>query len=291
MGFVICSLELENEGACLLRFHPLPWRTDISIPQAIILGVVQGLTEFLPVSSSAHLVFFQSLFELKEPPMFFDVMLHVGTLLAVVVYLRRDILNIIQGIRTKLTGEKGNEEGARLFLLVLLGTIPTGIIGLAFKDWFESLFSQPLTVGIMLLVTGSFLWFTRWAKKNGKKIMNMKVIDSILIGIAQGVAIIPGISRSGATISMGLFCGVDRELSGKFSFLLSIPAILGATFLESRKIDSSQEIWPVLIGALVAFGVGYFSLKILMRIIRIGKMAKFSYYCWVIGLLMIIFSM
>jgi undecaprenyl-diphosphatase len=242
------------------------------------------------VSSSGHLVFFQSLFELKEPPLFFDVMVHLGTLLAVVVYLRRDILDIIQGIRTRLAGEKGNEEGIRLFLLIVLGTVPTGIIGLVFKDWFESLFSQPLTVGIMLLVTGSFLWLTRRAKKNGKKIMKMKAIDSILIGIAQGVAIIPGISRSGATISMALFCGLDRELSGKFSFLLSIPAILGATFLESRKIDSSQEIWPVLIGALVAFGVGYFSLKILMRIIRIGKMANFSYYCWGIGLLMIIFS-
>lgn len=242
------------------------------------------------MSSSGHLVFFQSLFQLKEPPIFFDLMVHMGTLLAVVVYLRGDILKIVQGVGATLRRENKAPDGARLFLWIIVASIPTGLMGILFKDWFESLFSRPVTVGIMLLVTGSFLWLTRWVPGKERKIMNMGVIDSLLIGVAQGIAIIPGISRSGATISTGLFCGLDRELAGKFSFLLSIPAILGATLLEFDKIGSIQEIWPVLAGTFIAFGVGYFSLKILMRIIRIGKMADFSYYCWGIGVLMIIFS-
>ncbi len=140
----------------------------------------------------------------------------------------------------------------------------------------------------MLLITGLLLWLTRWAKRDGRKIAEMRWVDSILIGIAQGMAIIPGISRSGATISAGLFCGLDRELSAKFSFLLSIPAILGATILEFRKINSFQEIWTLLIGTAIAFGVGIVFLTFLIKINKIGKISNFSYYCWIIGISIII---
>jgi undecaprenyl-diphosphatase len=141
----------------------------------------------------------------------------------------------------------------------------------------------------MLLVTGGLLWLTRWVKREGRPLEKMKWPDAILIGIAQGISIIPGISRSGATISTGLFCGLDRELAGKFSFLLSIPAILGATLLEIRKLDSGEKLWMVLIGTAVAFGVGLLALTFLLRIIKMGKIYNFSYYCCVIGAVMIIF--
>jgi len=260
----------------------------MTILQSIFLGIVQGLTEFLPVSSSGHLVFFQSLFGLKEPPLFFDVMLHLGTLFAVVIYFWTDIWKIVQGIVATLKRKEKGQNQAKLFLWIILATIPTGIMGLLFKDWFESLFSKPKVVGVMLLVTGLVLWLTRWAKKERRDIEKMGWVDSVLIGIAQGVAIIPGISRSGATISTGLFCGLDRELSGRFSFLLSVPAILGATFLESRKIGPGIEVQTGLLGMMVAFFVGLFSLTLLIRIIKMGKISNFSYYCWGMGILMIL---
>ena len=260
----------------------------MSILQAIFLGIVQGLTEFLPVSSSGHLVFLQSLLGMEEPQLFFDVMLHLGTLLAVVVYFRSDIYKIIKGIGSLLKGSKQGQEGTRLLLWIIVATIPTGLMGILFKDWFESLFSKPKVVGMMLLITGLVLFLTRWAKKEGRTIEKMNWMDSIIIGIAQGIAIIPGISRSGATISTGLFCGLDRELSGKFSFLLSIPAILGATFLESQKIGSSLEVQIGLLGMAVAFLVGIFSLTLLIKIIKMGKIFNFSYYCCGMGILMII---
>jgi len=250
--------------------------------------VVQGLTEFFPISSSGHLVFFQSLLGLEEAPIFFDVMLHLGTLLAVVVFFWMDIRKIIEGIRSTLRRKEDNQEGAKLFLWIILATIPTGLMGILFKDLFESFFSKPKLVGGMLILTGLALWLTRWAKKEGKPLGRMGWFDAILIGVAQGIAIIPGISRSGATISMGLFCGLDRELAGKFSFLLSIPAILGATLLEYKKIDTVSDLGTILISMAVAFGVGVLTLTFLMKIVKFGKIFNFSYYCCGMGILMII---
>ncbi|MEW6376761.1 MAG: undecaprenyl-diphosphate phosphatase, partial [Thermodesulfobacteriota bacterium] len=206
------------------------------------------------MSSSGHLVFFQSLFGIEEPQLFFDIMLHLGTLLAVVVYFRTDIWKIIQGLDAILKREEKNLEGIKLLFWIILATLPTGLMGVLLKDWFESFFSKPRMVGVMLLITGLMLWLTRWTKKEGKNIKEMKWVDAILIGTAQGLAIIPGISRSGATISTGLFCGLDREPSGRFSFLLSIPAILGATLLEFGKVNLESSLWTILIGTATAFG-------------------------------------
>lgn len=257
----------------------------MNIFQAIFLGIVQGLTEFLPISSSGHLVFFQSLFGMKEPQLFFDVMLHFGTLLAVAIYFRRDLLEILYGIRSAAIGQKPN-AGARLFFLIVVASIPTGLIGILFKDWLESLFAQPRTVGGMLLVTGTILHLTRWVKKEGKPLDQMGWIDALLVGVAQGIAIIPGISRSGATISAGLFLGLNQQLAGKFSFLMSIPAILAATFLELRKADTISELHVASIGTAVALLTGLLSLAFLMMVVQHGKLHHFSYYCWGIGLLM-----
>jgi undecaprenyl-diphosphatase len=217
-------------------------------------------------------------------------MLHLGTLLAVVVYFWADILGIVRSIVAALKAKGGGQEGTKFLLWIILATIPTGLIGLFLKDWFETFFSKPRLVGVMLLVTGLVLWLTRWTKREGRKISEMTRVDSILIGIAQGIAIIPGISRSGATISTGLFCGLDRELSLKFSFLLSIPAILGATILEFKKITSVQEVWIILIGTALAFGIGILSLTFLIKINRIGRISNFSYYCWIIGIAIIILN-
>jgi undecaprenyl-diphosphatase len=260
----------------------------MSILQSVFLGIVQGLTEFLPISSSGHLVFLQSLFGLEEPPIFFDVMLHLGTLLAVVVYFWTDIRRIIKGIVSILKKKDENREKAILFFWIILATIPTGLMGLLFKDWFESFFSKPKLVGGMLILTGLILWLTRWIKKEVKPLGQMGWLSAILIGIAQGFAIIPGISRSGATISTGLFCGLDPELSARFSFLLSIPAILGATLLETNKMDSGGALWTTLIGSTIAFGVGLLALTLLIKIIKMGKLFNFSYYCCGLGILMII---
>ncbi len=216
-------------------------------------------------------------------------MLHMGTLLAIVVYFWRDILEIVHGIGTALRGKGKNPQGLKLLFWIIFATIPTGLIGFFFKHRFETLFSRPRIVGLMLLITGTVLWLTRWLKGDGKKITGMGWLDSLLIGIAQGMAIIPGISRSGATISTGLFCGLDREFSAKFSFLLSIPAILGATLLEFKKIDFVQGFWTIFIGTGVAFGVGILSLIFLIKINRIENISNFSYYCWIIGLVIIIF--
>jgi undecaprenyl-diphosphatase len=246
------------------------------------------LTEFLPISSSGHLVFFQSLLGLNETPLFFNVMFHLGTLLAVVIYFKNDLWIIVKGIGAAIKGKKEDREGSKLFLLIVIASIPTGLIGIFFKDWFESLFSRPGLVGVMLLVTGSFLWLTRWMNKEGRPLVRMRWMDAFLIGIAQGLAIIPGISRSGATISTGLFLGLNRELSGRFSFLLSIPAIVGATLIEFQTTGLGNEIWISLAGAIAALVVGLLTLPFLMSVIKMQKLSNFSYSCWMVGILIII---
>ena len=215
-------------------------------------------------------------------------MFHLGTLLAVVIYFRNDLWVVMRGLGAAIKGKKEGREGAKLLLLIVIASIPTGLIGIFFKDWFESLFSRPDLVGVMLLVTGSFLWLTRWINEEGRPLARMGWIDAFLIGIAQGLAIIPGISRSGATISTGLFLGLNRELSGRFSFLLSIPAIVGATFIEFQTIGLDEEIWMSLPGTAAAFVVGLLTLPFLMSVIKMQKLSNFSYYCWIVGILIII---
>ena len=256
----------------------------MNILKAIILGIIQGITEWLPVSSSGHLVIAQQLFDLEEDNVFFDVMLHVATLIVVLIVFREKIKKIIFSFF-----KKEPSYHKKLGYFIIIGTIPTAIIGLLFQDIFESMFDSLFPVGCMLLITGILL-FGGESKKFEKK-KEMTKLDSVFIGIAQGFAVAPGISRSGSTISTALFRGIDRDLAAKFSFLLFIPAMLGAAVGKIVEVDSSEiDVFPILIGMIVAMVVGYFSLKLLLKIVRKRKLRIFSFYCWVVGILVIVYS-
>ncbi len=260
--------------------------------QGIVLGIIQGLTEFLPVSSSGHLVLVQHLFGITEPTIFFDVSLHVGTLCAVLIVFRRDIKNILFSIwhaAAFVSGKnKGwnpqDREGLKLTLLIMVGSIPTAMIGLGLKQM-EHLFSSVSLVGSMLIITGTVLWLTRYRKEKGVGVAGFSWTRALGIGIVQGVAVLPGISRSGATIAAGLFLGLDRETAARFSFLLCIPAIIGAELLSAGDLFSGQASLDAatLLGTLTAFIVGYGALKILLKIVRQGSFYLFAPYCFAVG--------
>lgn len=268
---------------------------------ALVLSVIQGVTEFLPVSSSGHLVLFQSLFGIKEPELFFDVALHVGTLVAVCVFFSKDIKEIavvLFSVSTWSAGEAGlwqrlrQKPEMRLLSLILVGTIPTVFLGLVFRPMAEMVFSSVRVVGIMLLVTGLLLWFTRGLGKEGRNAAQLTIWDAVGVGLMQGLAILPGISRSGATIAMAMFKGLNRETAARYSFLLSIPAILGAMVLEldEARVSGFPPLGPVLLGACVAAVVGYTALKVLIHLVKRGDLYTFAPYCWFLGLIAIVWS-
>ena len=267
--------------------------------QAIILGIIQGLTEFLPISSSGHLVLFQHIFGLKEPEIFFDISVHAGTLIAVIVYFRKDLQSIIISITRVLSmmlrGEMSyrdawNDSDIKLAILIIIGTIPTAIIGLLFKRVADQLFSSIFIVGCALIVTGVFLWVTRMIKTEGNGIESFSGKDALLIGFAQGLAITPGISRSGSTIVVVLLLGMNRETAARYSFLLSIPAILGATILSLKDISAHDLDLMILVGTITAGIVGYCALKLLVYIVKKGQMHLFSPYCWIVGAVALIWG-
>jgi undecaprenyl-diphosphatase len=258
--------------------------------QAAFLGVVQGLTEFLPVSSSGHLVLAQNLLGLKEPELLFDVAVHVGTLLAVLVVFRADIYAMLRGLWAR---DSEARQGRRLLLLVVAGSVPTALIGLIFKDTFEALFASTLAVGLALLVTGLLLTATRFAPRAMRGLEQTGWGRAVIIGLAQGLAITPGISRSGATISAGLLLGLERELTARFSFVLSIPAILGALALQIKDLGpaAGTPATPLLVGAVVAAITGYAALKVLIKLVKGGRLHWFAYYCWALGLTALAWSL
>ncbi len=268
---------------------------------AIILGVVQGLTEFLPVSSSGHLVLFQSLFGIKEPELFFDVSVHMGTLLAVCVFFFKDLKDIATALLA--TSSWSVRSGSRwqqwsrmpemrLFGLILVGTVPTALLGLMFRPVAETLFSSVRMVGIMLVVTGLLLWLTRRVKPEGRNMARLSVWDGLCVGMIQGIAILPGLSRSGSTIAVGLFKGMERETAARYSFLLSIPAILGAMALQliGTRASALPPLGPTVLGTCVAGAVGYFALKVLIRLVQRGDLYVFAFYCWPLGVVAILRS-
>ncbi len=270
----------------------------MNLIQAVVLGVVQGLTEFLPISSSGHLVLFQQMFGLKEPALFFDVSVHVGTLVAVILFFRREIggifialfrflMSVIDG-KTKPSDFRKNPE-VKIATLIVAGSIPTAIIGLFFKSHTETIFSSITIVGCMLLVTGALLWFTKRIKKEGSDIQGFTFYHALFIGTVQGLAILPGMSRSGSTIAAGVFSGIERNLSARFSFLLSIPAILGAEILSIKDLQNTANVdfMITLAGTITAFVIGYLSLKILMFVVNKGQLHLFAGYCWIVGLIAI----
>lgn len=271
----------------------------MDIIQAIILGVVQGLTEFLPVSSSAHLVFMTDILGLPQN-VAFDTLLHLGTLVAVVAYFWKDLIKIISSFISSLIDifrgrfKKGLEEKPfkKLSWLIIVGTIPAGIMGILLQKQFEALFTSIFYVGIFLIITGLLLWGAERVKPGEKDIKDISFKNALVIGVAQGIAIAPGISRSGATISAGLFSGLNRELAARFSFLLSIPAILGAALVQAKDITSFDTGTGVLIAGFVsALIFGYLAIKLLLKIIKERTLMIFAYYCWIVGLAAIIISL
>jgi len=250
--------------------------------EILILAVIQGLTEWLPVSSSGHLVITQKILGLNFP-LIYSVMLHVGTLIVVLTVFRKDIKDIIKALAKR---DFTTEEG-KLAVFIAVGSVPIAIIGFIFHDFLESLFSNLLAVGLALLITGCVLFFSE--KRIGNR--KMGILDSLLIGLAQGVAIIPGVSRSGVTVATGLLRRIDKATAFKYSFLLSAPAIIGATIMESRELVAGNvDMIPLFLGAIISMIVGYISLKLLQKIVMNEKFHLFAYYCWTIGIVIILFT-
>jgi len=241
----------------------------------ILLGIIQGITEFFPISSSAHLVIFQKIFGITGQELGLSIVLHLGTIFSLLIYFLKDILNLFKNIK--------------LILLILVVTLVTGIIGILGKDFFESLFSLPKPVAVALIFTGIILIFTKKIKNNLKDTINFK--DALILGLFQGLAIIPGISRSGITISTLLLRKIDKETSFRFSFLASIPAVFGATLLEAKKIEFAfkTNISGIIAGFIFSFLSGIFALGILKRVLNKAKFYYFGYYCIFLAIFTLIF--
>ncbi len=242
----------------------------------IILGLVQGLTEFLPVSSSGHLVILQSLFSMQENALAVALVLHLGTVTSLIVFFFKDILSAIK--KPPVIGQ------------IIIVTVITGVIAFSGKSYFESLFSSPKAVAIALLFTAAMLFLAK-AKDNGKR-PQLSFKDAIFLGVAQGIAVVPGISRSGFTISALLLRGVDREASFRFSFLAAIPAICGAAILEfsgGRFLISSDMFLPLTLGFAASFFSGLFALWLLRRVLIKSKLHYFAYYCIMVAIVVFIF--
>ncbi|MDY4430266.1 undecaprenyl-diphosphate phosphatase [Evtepia sp.] len=263
---------------------------------SIFLGLVQGIAEFLPISSSGHLSLFQHFFGLTEAGLFFDVLLHLGTLIAIFVYYWRDIVNLVKAFLRLVTGlfskkkkgaRKGRKDpGARMILMLIVATLPLFVI-LPIKDKVESLYSNTIFVGCALIVTGCILFFSDRMAKGKKTVRSATLLDALLVGVGQAVAVVPGLSRSGTTISAGLLRGFSRKFAVRFSFLLSIPAVLGANIISigdavAAGIDTS--LLPAYIaGTVVAAVSGYFAIRLVNSLADKGKFGSFAYYCWGIG--------
>lgn len=274
-------------------------RTMIDWLEALVLGIVQGATEYLPVSSSGHLVIAQHLFGLEEPALFFDIVLHLGTLVAVVWYYREDLVKLaletFAGLRDLASGHSWKETllsypGFRFALLIVVGTLPTAVIGITFEDTFERLFGSVRLVGLMLILTGTILLSTRLARSGGRGAAEMRWLDALIVGVVQGLAITPGISRSGITIGAALLLGIERETAARYSFLLSIPSILGALLLRFNGAEDGVGTAALVLGFGAAALTGYLCLALLVRVVKRGRLAWFAPYCFALGLLALVFG-
>ena len=270
--------------------------------EAIILGLVQGLAEFLPISSSGHLALLQQAFGIHEDKvLLFAVLLHVGTLISVFIVYWKDIWELIVElcltIRDLCTG-KGLRLAERpirkLGVMIIVATIPTAIIGLVFSDFFDSLYNSVIPIGVGLIITGFLLIFAEKKGEGNRGIQQMNFRNAIFIGLVQGVAICPGISRSGSTLFGSLICNLDRQFAVKFVFLISIPSILGSAVLEAPAAleagVTAAEVGPVLVGMLVAAVSGLVAIKTMIKIVSDKKLSYFSYYVWALGLFVVLYG-
>ena len=262
---------------------------------SFLMGLVQGLAEFLPISSSGHLAIAQNLLGLEtEVPVFFDVLLHLGTLLAVFVAYWRDICEIVveffRGVGDIVhhTTPKQVPPARRMILLIIVATLPLVVV-LPIHEKVQALGDNMVFVGAALVVTGFLLFACDLVRKGRKTAKNATLIDALVVGVAQAIATMPGISRSGMTITAGCFCGYERSFAVRFSFLMSIPAILGANVLSLVDAFKDGIIWAevpmYMVGVITAAVVGYACIRLLRLIAEKGRFGAFSYYCWAVGLL------
>ena len=270
---------------------------------AIFLGLIQGLAEFLPISSSGHLAFFQevvAVLDAGEESLFFDVLLHLGTLVAVFVAYWAEIKSLILefftmvGVRKLPQGQKPDRLSRRMILFIILGTLPLFAV-LPVKDFVEGLYSNPMFIGCAFLGTGLILFLSDRLNRGNKDVKNASILDVLLVGCGQALATVPGISRSGTTISVGLARGFSREFAVKYSFLLSIPAVLGANILSLIDAVGEGIDWSrmpmYLAGVATAMISGYLAIRLLKYISRKSSFGGFAYYCWGIGLVTLILSL
>jgi undecaprenyl-diphosphatase len=268
--------------------------------ESILLGLVQGLTEFLPVSSSGHLAVFQHFLGHLSQSLSFEVAAHVGTVLSVLTVYFKPVRRVLKDLITFLKSGK-RTPGAQLAGLVILGSVPAGIFGVGFKSVFEQMFQSLWVIIAGFICTGIILYLTKNLKEEplGKDFLDfdetlkIRWWQALLIGSAQAVAITPGISRSGSTIASGILVGLDRRTSAMFSFMLAIPAILGAGLLEARELDrlGSQELQMLLLGLVVSFIVGVIGLKLVLGFVRRGRIHYFSYYLWALAAGLIVYQL
>jgi undecaprenyl-diphosphatase len=272
----------------------------LDIISAIILGAVQGISEFLPISSSGHLVIVPHLLGV-ETGLAFDVILHVGTLVAIFTFFWKDIINIIKGFIVSIInlteGFDKFKDGLRrvpeerFAWLILIATIPTGIIGLLFNNVVETIFRGTVFVGLFLIITGIILYYSERHSSGNITEKDMSFKQAITIGICQGIAVLPGISRSGATIASGLCLGLNREYAARYSFLLSVPAVVGAAVFKVKDLAIIDATTTVLVaGFLSSVIFGYLSIKLLMKMIEGWSLDIFAYYCWIVGILTFVLS-
>lgn len=271
----------------------------MSYIEATVLGLVQGLAEFLPISSSGHLALLQQWFGIKEDNvLLFAVLLHVGTLISVFIVYWKDIWELIKEliitIKDLVTGKglRLEERPVRkLGVMIIVATIPTGIIGLLFNDFFDSLYNSVVPIGIGLVITGILLVVAEKTGRSNRGISQMNYRNALFVGTIQGIAICPGISRSGSTLFGSLLCNLDRAFAVKFVFLISIPSILGSAILEApAAIESGiqmTDIGPIIVGMAVAAISGLIAIKTMIKIVSGKKLSYFSYYVWILGAIVI----
>lgn len=269
------------------------WEMDII--QAILIGIVQGLTEFLPVSSSAHLIFAQNALGV-ESSLAFDVFLHLGSLIAVLWFFRADIIRMIQAwllsigdiVQHRFKEGFYSDPYKRLAWYVIIATIPVGLVGVLFESQVESLFAGALYVpAFFLFVTGTILYLSQRMNSGKIDLSNITVKEALFMGLGQACAIMPGLSRSGTTIAAGLVIGLDKEFAAKFSFILSIPAILGAFVVQLKDIGTVGDFsaLAVFLGFLAALISGYLAIRWLIELIQKRSLDIFAYYCWIVGII------
>jgi undecaprenyl-diphosphatase len=271
----------------------------VSLLQAIILGIVQGATEFLPISSSGHLVLVPWWLNWDIPAdLVFTVAVHLGTLVAVLVYFWRDWLRVLQGAWKIVTTRRIDDPDSRLFLFLIVGSIPVGIIGALFASEIEQAFQQPAAAAGFLLVTAALLVFSELRTNSqaaNRTLNDMSWLDAILVGVAQLLALFPGVSRSGSTIAAGLFRGITRPDAARFSFLLGTPAIIGAGLITGLDLIQSPEAageLPLLLAGFISAGiVGYASIAFLLTHLRKRRLYIFAAYCTVVGLLSLLVAL